>query len=297
MERSPLCCDEYVEGSQGLASRPDHAQLANDHPAGAKAASAGHRGPRCRSGHGGNPNQWSTPTYRGHLCVSSPWRKDCSWSSCSTSTWDRSIVYAALRCLCTSVQPMQDGESSLQLGHPSGHVPQKGNRDNNEPEKAAPARASRRLEARRWACCSLHAHSCMVPSMAYTAKTYECLPLGWRDVVGYCDHVGQSMQAKRSKPSPNTIAAPASAGRAGLRRKAEAEAGEVNVLALLSPFMTRQPPSREGTPLPAPPAHSSAPASAACSHPSQAGQGCRGARHQSLPGSLRARRPLRWQPA
>ena len=36
----------------------------------------------------------------------------------------------------------------------------------------------------------------------------------------------------------------------------------MNILALLSPFMTRQPPSREGTPLPAPPAHSSAPASA-----------------------------------
>ena len=57
-----------------------------------------------------------------------------------------------------SVQPTQDGEKSLLLGHSVGHAPQKGNRDSSEPEKAAPARASRRLEARRWACCRLHAH-------------------------------------------------------------------------------------------------------------------------------------------
>ena len=66
----------------------------------------------------------------------------------------------------TSVQPPQDGETSLQIGHPSGHVPQKENRDSSEPEKAAPARASRRLEARRWAHCSLHVHSCIVPRIA-----------------------------------------------------------------------------------------------------------------------------------
>ena len=44
-----------------------------------------------------------------------------------------------------------DGEGSMQLGHPSGDAPQKGHRDSSEPEKAAPARASRRLEAKRWA--------------------------------------------------------------------------------------------------------------------------------------------------
>ena len=65
-----------------------------------------------------------------------------------------------------SVQPTQDGETSLQIGHPSGHVLQRENRDSSEPEKAAPARASRRLEARRWARCSLHVHSCIVPRIA-----------------------------------------------------------------------------------------------------------------------------------
>ena len=48
--------------------------------------------------------------------------------------------------------PAPDVETSMQLGHPSGDAPQKGCRDSSEPEKAAPARASRRLEARRWAC-------------------------------------------------------------------------------------------------------------------------------------------------
>ena len=65
-----------------------------------------------------------------------------------------------------SVQPMQVGEADLQVGHPSGHVPQKENRDSSEPERAPPARASRRLEARRWARCSLHVHSCIVPRIA-----------------------------------------------------------------------------------------------------------------------------------
>ena len=42
----------------------------------------------------------------------------------------------------------------------------------------------------------------------------------------------------------------------------------MNILALLSPFLTRQLPSREGTPLPAPHAQSAAPASAALTTPS-----------------------------
>ena len=42
----------------------------------------------------------------------------------------------------------------------------------------------------------------------------------------------------------------------------------MNILALLSPFMTRQLPSREGTPLPAPHAQSAAPASTAPATPS-----------------------------
>ena len=43
----------------------------------------------------------------------------------------------------------------------------------------------------------------------------------------------------------------------------------MNILALLSPFMTRRPPSREGTPLPAPHAQSAALASAVRATPSK----------------------------
>ena len=54
----------------------------------------------------------------------------------------------------------------------------------------------------------------------------------------------------------------------GPEADAEVEAGEVNILALLSPFMTRQFPSRQGTPLAAPHAQSAAPASAVPATPS-----------------------------
>ena len=56
------------------------------------------------------------------------------------------------------VQLTQDGDSSQKLGHAPGHAPQKTSRDSGEPEKAAPARASRRLEARRWTRCKFHTH-------------------------------------------------------------------------------------------------------------------------------------------
>ena len=154
------------------------------------------------------------------------------------------------------VQPTHDRKRSLQLEHSLGHAPQKGNRDSSEPEKAAPARASRRLEARRWARCRLHTQQCLL-----------VLATEWRDVAGCCDCVARSMQANGTKLAKSNWRA-CVCREGGPEAEAEGEAGEVNILALLRPFLTRQPPSREGTLLLAPPAHSAAPPSAVPATPS-----------------------------